>query len=205
MISCSNKETSFVCPYTPWVGDSAVVLAAHATVTKVCNGKTKYGYVRMRGSEDSSGDAPSDLSIGRTWRGDHFCEGGHAPPLPPKDQKEVSRDGLSGHDKAAVAHLAIPTNLREQGDGLYVASRDESGNINVNFTPMEVLAASNLTGNTAPSLGSFEVPNSKVYKYDYNCTGTSKNEYDLVWAHEVVGKFVSDAKFPDGTWVWMHK
>jgi hypothetical protein len=205
MISRSNKETSYICPYTAWVGDSAVVLAAHKTISRACNSKAKYGWVRLHGTDVFSGDAPPDFSIGRTWRGNDFCADGHAPPDNPHENDEGSldlRDGLHDHSETAVAQLAIPDHLRDQGDGFYSAIFDDTGKINVTFTPKDVL----LAGKPAHAYEKRDLPQQGSYGHEYHCgPGASGAWRDLGWACDELAKKVNGVHYRKNSWQWVHK
>lgn len=188
------------------MGNSAVVLAGHTTITRACNSRAKYGWIRLRGTETLSGDPAPDFSIGRTYRGNDFCAVGHAPPANPNENDEGSldlRDGLHSHDKATVTQLAIPDHLRDQGDGFYVATRDATGKVNVKFTSMAVLIAEDAAlppKNVAPAIDNIGALDVEIW-----CDGVAKNAYDLKWANEKVCQLFSDMELPSQTWAWFHK
>ncbi|KAH7408641.1 hypothetical protein DE146DRAFT_384798 [Phaeosphaeria sp. MPI-PUGE-AT-0046c] len=173
----NGMETSFLCPYVGWEGDYSVISAAHNAISKGCKTEASYGWVHLHGEEGPVGYLPPDFAVGRTWRGNTFCNGNFAPPM--LDQGGHSLD----HRYTSL----------DQGNGLYIASFNDAGKINVTFTSKAVLVANALV----------EKSNEEA-EWDFHCSGISKNAYDLNWANEQLGKNAHGVLWPANNWGWVH-
>ena len=65
-----NKgETSFFCNYQRNYLTYQLIIDMHVVISSQCNGSPAYGWDRR-----TNGGGANDLSVGRTFRGDHFCD-----------------------------------------------------------------------------------------------------------------------------------
>ncbi|USP77968.1 hypothetical protein yc1106_05242 [Curvularia clavata] len=64
----NGGETSYFCNYATNYLTYQLIIDMHTVVSGRC-GQNGYGYDRRRG-----GGGANDLSVGRTFRGDHFCD-----------------------------------------------------------------------------------------------------------------------------------
>lgn len=171
----NEGETAFFCPYRPWDGSSSVVMTWNKNIDQGCGSKAGYGYHHVEPQQGWSGSP--NFSIGRTWRGDHFCTDSFAPG-------------------------SVEEGEFDQGDGFYSASLDDTGKVSVIFTPKDVLVArDSLSENPATkSIRDFE-------KRDgVECVGgESKNQADLDWANNELATYVDGKMLSPQTWGWIYK
>ncbi|EAT87637.2 hypothetical protein SNOG_05246 [Parastagonospora nodorum SN15] len=163
-----NKEIAYLCAWSAWEGTYDEVIAANVLISFDCGGSTGYGW---------DYENKKDLTIGRTWLGDHICK------------INTHRDE-SVHDESVAAHAVEPMRVRsdllQQGDGLYYGTINEAGEKTVEFTPIAELAAllpaqSATTENVTATTTDTFPPNVKYTKYW--CRGYSENTPDLDFAN----------------------
>ncbi|KAH5028609.1 hypothetical protein HBI75_135660 [Parastagonospora nodorum] len=163
-----NKEIAYLCAWSAWEGTYDEVIAANVLISFDCGGSTGYGW---------DYENKKDLTIGRTWLGDHICKINTRCDEPVQDQS------VAAH---AVEPMRVRSDLLQQGDGLYYGTINEAGEKTVEFTPIAELAAllpaqsataENVTATTRDTFP----PNVKYTKYW--CRGYSENTPDLDFAN----------------------
>jgi hypothetical protein len=161
----------------------------HKFISSRCGGGIGYGYDRRRTPQGTH-----DHSVGRTFRGDHFCW---------KDQH--------GRRQArAPAQLSIPSDLREQGDGFYVATFDEAGNTTVKFTPLaELTPTAEVLANALAPLTENLVTKSrdsllKRQSFTHCETRQSGDIEKLDHANVQLAHNVNKVNYLYNHWAWVH-
>jgi hypothetical protein len=139
------------------------------------------------------------LSVGRTYTGNKFCEKHFYPP--PKQLEE--RD-------PAPKNFTIAKSLMQQGNGLYLATFDDSGKASVEFTPAAQLPAIN---STLPAINitlTTENPTMMSIRAlrkrgEVHCDRKdSKNTGDLNWANVQLANNVKGQNYKY-QWGWYHQ
>ncbi|KAL5120078.1 hypothetical protein ACEQ8H_001903 [Pleosporales sp. CAS-2024a] len=102
----NKKETSYFCPYRAWHGSYDTVMAYHTTLSKGCENEASYGY----NHHAARNEADVNLSIGRTYRGNPFCDKHFRPPPTDKPVEQV-------HTPAVVnpRRWILPQEMKDQG------------------------------------------------------------------------------------------
>jgi hypothetical protein len=164
----SNKEIAYLCAWSAWEGTYDEVIAANVLISFDCGGSTGYGW---------DYENKKDLTIGRTWLGDHICRINTRRDEPVQDQS------VAAH---AAEPMRVRSDLLQQGDGLYYGKTNEAGERTVKFTPGAELVASlpaqvatteNVTATTTGTLHQ-NVKGSRIW-----CKGHSQNTPDLDYAN----------------------
>jgi hypothetical protein len=147
------------------------VISMHVEISKKCGGSASYGYNHyvQRG-------LATDLVIGRTFTGDHFC----APGM--KGQQDVE--------------LNITSEERNQGDGFYVANYDEAGKLSVTFTPLVKLPITE-------DLVARDIDTQLDGPTSTTCGGTSNNVAALDAANVQLANNAPNA-YTTGPYGWVH-
>lgn len=118
-----------------------------------------------------------------------------------QDTDSLKQQDVWHHDGPTSAQIAIPDHLRDQGNGHYSASYDETGKISVIFTPMDELFVKNITdANTKRKL-----PEKGMYGYKYGCSGESDSWLDLGRASDALAAKVNGVNYKKHSWQWVHK
>jgi len=157
-----------MCAYSAWDGTYDQVIEANVLTSSKCGGSTGYGY---------DYENKKDLSIGRTWFGDHFCKSNTRRDEAAQDQS-VSAD--------AIGPMGVRSDLLHQGDGFYFGTTNEAGEQTVNFTPIaelaHILPAQLIANKTGTATTTVTTPKNAKY-LKYWCRGYSKNTPDLDFAN----------------------
>jgi hypothetical protein len=145
-------------------------------IDESCGSRADYGFFRH---EPRVGDKGlPNYSVGRTARGDHFCEAGFAPG-------------------------SILQNDLDQGDGFYAAVMDDdTGKVNITFTPKDVILARDALSDDPAAM----VIRTLQKRDGVECVdGVSKNQADLDFATRKVAEGVEGQRYDPTVWTWFHK
>jgi hypothetical protein len=185
----SNKQTSYWCNYERNYLTHDLVIAMHTDVSNKCRGTSSYGYSQRRNQ-----GGIRNLVVGRTFTGDSFCSKGF------KGTK-VQRDSTSSPTPTLSAiPWTIPSESRDQGEGLYEAHFDDVGVVTVKFTPKtaptQALVSKNPVRKDIDTLS----------KRDTTCSSAfTPDESALDWANEQVAHGVDGKDWKPNYAVWVNR
>jgi hypothetical protein len=195
----SAGDTAFFCPYRDTHITTKDVHEINRLLNKKCGNRAQYGYLYFNPPEDSFNPGKyAEYSVGRTWRGDHFCTPTFAPGshdqrdtlFAPHDVSLTQVEQL--HDKRDESLYQAESSM-DQGDGLYTARFDDTGKMTVAFTSKAELVARDAEALKKRSIKTW-------------CSGAkSKNTQDLNWAIAQLGKNAQGVHYSAKYWGWVHK
>jgi hypothetical protein len=195
-----NKEVSFFCAYRAWKGSYDKVIEYHTTISAGCRDQAGYGY----NHHAARTEADINLSVGRTERGDHFCDKHFNGKRLVKSIEQVKKP-VPVTSRSTTYDLSIASHLMFQGDGFYLATLNDDGETTVEFT-----AKAELSTTGEPIARSSESNAARIVrllsKRDVQtCSGGfSTHVDDLNWANVQLAKNADGHKYNKKQWGWVH-
>jgi hypothetical protein len=99
--------------------------------------------------------------------------------------------------------LSIASDVRNQGNGFYVATFDEAGVANVTFTPLAILEARNSPTSAPVSENLAARSIATLSRRNTECHGRSANVADLDSANVNCANNANNKYYSKNTWVWV--